>query len=36
MKALIAFVRPLLLGIALIVLVSVGLLALDDSGRKSE
>jgi putative ABC transport system substrate-binding protein len=35
MKALIAFVRPLLLGITLIVLVSVGLLALDDSGRKS-
>ena len=35
MKAFIAFVRPLLLGIALIVLVSVGLLALDDSGRKS-
>jgi putative ABC transport system substrate-binding protein len=36
MKALIAFVRPLLLGIALIVLVSAGLLALDDSGRKSK
>ena len=35
MKAIVAFVRPLLLGIALIVLVSAGLLALDDSGRKS-